>query len=143
MTAFLLVGLDGLLIALPHSGSYSSVSPSSTCLSFLTVRWEKEASWPHFTQMACTLETSSAMAHSPGIGPNGIPRKSISSPATMTRIPLLASWLHTSIRPSSKNCASSMPTTSISEVNSSMLADESIGVEDMMLLSCDTTSASE
>ena len=30
-----------------------------------------------------------------------------------------------------KNCASSMPTTSISEVNNRMLADESIGVDAM------------
>ena len=28
----------------------------------MTVRWENEASWPHFTQMACTLETSSAQS---------------------------------------------------------------------------------
>jgi len=69
------------------------------------------------------------MAHNCGIGPNGFPLKSISNPAMITRIPLLASWLHTSIKPLSKNCASSIPTTSISEVNSKMLADESMGVE--------------
>lgn len=42
-----------------------------------------------------------------------------------------------------KNCASSIPTTSLSEEKSKMLAEESIGVEAIELLSCDTTSSSE
>lgn len=67
----------------------------------------------------------------------------MSSPATITRMPLLASSLQTSVSPSSKNWASSMPTTSISEVKSRMLAEESTGVDGMELLSCDTTFSSE
>ena len=70
-------------------------------------------------------------------------RVEIFKPAIITLIPLFASWLHTSIKLLSKNCASSIPTTSISEVNNNILADESIGVEEIALLSCETTSASE
>ena len=61
----------------------------------------------------------------------------------MTRTPRLANSLHTSTRPSSKNCASSIPTTSISVESSNILADESTGVDAIELLSCDTTSSME
>ena len=92
--------------------------------------------------MACTLVTSSATAHKAGIGPKGMPLKSRSSPATMTRVPRLASSLHTLTRFASKNCASSMPTTSVSDPKSRMLAEVSTGVEWMEFPSCDTTFSS-
>ena len=93
--------------------------------------------------MACTLVTSSAMAHNAGIGPKGLPRKSMSSPAMITLTPLLASWLHTSTSPSSRNCASSMPTTSMSDESSKMVPEVSTGVLTMELRSWLTTSSSE
>ena len=61
----------------------------------------------------------------------------------MTRLPRLASSRHTPTRPASKNCASSMPTTWASSAKSKRLADDSTGVDGSMLLSCETTSASE
>ena len=78
-----------------------------------------------------------------GMGPKGTPLKSMSSPATMTRMPLLASSLHTATSPSSKNCASSMPTTSMSDDSSNIDEDESTGVLIMELRSWLTTSISE
>ena len=86
---------------------------------------------------------SSATAMRAGIGPKGLPRKSVSRPAMMTLTPLLASFCTTSTIVASKNCASSMPTTSTSLEISSMLAGESIGVEGMLCESCETTRSSE
>ena len=93
--------------------------------------------------MACTLVTYSAVAISAGIGPKGLPVKSMSRPATITRTPLSASCRQTSTSPWSKNCASSMPTTSTSEVISRIFCAESTGVERIALASCETTSSSE
>ena len=76
---------------IPDRAARIGLFPPVTCLSFFTVRCEKEANCPHFTQMACTFETSSAIAHRAGIGPKGTPLKSMSNPAIMTRTPLLAS----------------------------------------------------
>jgi hypothetical protein len=53
--------------------------------------------------MACTFVTSSAIAIKAGMGPNGLPLKSMSKPATITRIPLDASLIQTSGSSSSKN----------------------------------------
>ena len=83
------------------------------------------------------------MAHKPGIGPKGTPLKSMSSPATITLTPLLAKVLHTSMSPMSRNCASSMPTTSISEESSSIDELLSTGVLMMECWSWLTTSSSE
>ena len=46
------------------------------------------------TRYSDTLETSSAMAHSPGMGPKGLPRKSISNPATITYVSHLRQTIH-------------------------------------------------
>ena len=67
----------------------------------------------------------------------------MSSPATITRMPRLASSLHTSTSPMSKNWASSMPTTSQSDESSRILADESMGVDMICFWSWLTTSSSE
>ena len=59
-----------------------------------------------------TLGTSSsAVDINAGIGPKGLPLKSISKPATITRTPPLARSLQTFTISSSKNWASSIPTT--------------------------------
>ena len=47
------------------------------------------------------------------MGPKGSPRKSMSVPATITRIPASASASATSHTPSSRNWASSMATTCV------------------------------
>ena len=61
----------------------------------------------------------------------------------MTRTPLSASSRHTPTMLSSKNCASSMPTTSTPADMSRMFCGESTGVERMAFASCDTTCSSE
>src|SRR5215208_3969970 len=76
-------------------------------------RCEREASLPQRAQIALSFTTTSASASRLGIGPNGSPLKSMSSPATMTSYPASASRRQTSIIPSSKNCASSMATRSV------------------------------
>ena len=67
----------------------------------------------------------------------------MSSPATITRTPLSASCRQTSTMLSSKNWASSIPTTSTSEAMSRMFCGDSTGVERMAFASCETTSSSE
>jgi len=47
-------------------------------------RWERAASCPQTAQIARSLTTSSATLSRVGIGPNGHPRKSMSSPAATT-----------------------------------------------------------
>ena len=61
----------------------------------------------------------------------------------MTLTPCEASLLQASVRPSSKNCASSMPTTSTFPAISSSVCDDSTGVERSECPSCDTTSSFE
>ena len=92
--------------------------------------------------MACTLVTCSATAINCGIGPKGLPSKSISNPAIITRTPLLASLLHTFTNSRSKNWASSIATTSTSLASNKILELEGTGVLLMALASCDTTSIS-
>ena len=79
-------------------------------------------------QMACNLETYSARAINCGIGPKGLPVKSKSKPATITRIPLFANSQQTIGNSSSKNWASSIPITSASEVRSKMFELDGTGV---------------
>ena len=67
---------------------------------------------PQRWQTAWSLSTNSARARSSGIGPNGRRRKSWSSPAAITRAPPSASASAASTIDGSKNCASSIPTTS-------------------------------
>src|SRR5215203_270064 len=76
-------------------------------------RCEREASLPHRAQMALSFTTSSASASSLGIGPKGSPRKSMSRPVATTSYPASARSRLASTMPSSKNCASSMATTSV------------------------------
>lgn len=69
--------------------------------------------------------------------------EAISNPATMTLTPRLASSLQTSTSPLSKNWASSIPTTSMSEANKSKDPEDSIGVDRIEFWSWLTTSSSE
>ena len=78
-----------------------------------------------------------------GMGPKGTPLKSVSSPATMTRTPLLARVWQTSTRLSSKNWASSMPTTCTSPGRSRISDGDDTGVDSILWKSCETTSTSE
>ena len=92
--------------------------------------------------MACTLDTSSAMAHSPGMGPKVATEVHVQSgyDDTYTVVGKLVAYIDQTLV---KELRFINATTSISDVNNRILADESIGVEDMVWLSCDTTSASE
>jgi len=78
-----------------------------------------------------------------GMGPKGWPLKSISSPATITRTPLLANLLHTSGRSASKNCASSMPITCTSPASNSIEEALSTGIDGMEFALCDTSAFSK
>ena len=62
-----------------------------------------------------------------------MPLKSMSKPATITRMPRLAKSLQTVTISSSKNWASSMPTTSTSLANKEMLEEVGTGVERISL----------
>src|SRR6185437_13078342 len=121
------------MVTNPAAGFVTFFSPSSMRVSSGTSRYEYMAGLPHLTQTACSLVTDSAMAIMVGMGPNGSPLKSISSPATMTRIPLLASTLQTEGNSSSKNCASSRPITSTSLPNNNMADALSTGVDGIEL----------
>src|SRR6476469_4643991 len=67
-----------------------------------------------------------------GIGPNGSPRKSVSVPARITRMPRAASVTTRAMIPASRNCASSIATTSASSrrFDGDRLDDASIGAVD-------------
>ena len=78
-------------------------------------------------------------SHQSGIGPKGLPVKSMSRPATITRTPLSASCRQTSTSPG-RRTASSMPTTSTSEVISRMFCAPNLPAwERIALASCETT----
>jgi len=70
-------------------------------------------------QIAWTFVICSAIARRPGIG-RKVSIKSISSPATIIRVPESASWLHISTSELSKNCASSIAITSASPASSNI-----------------------
>lgn len=65
-------------------------------------------------QTAVSLSTLSAMHNNSGIEPNGSPLKSRSRPDAMTLFPCSASFLTTETISESKNCISSIATTSSS-----------------------------
>src|ERR1700712_2443601 len=104
--------------------------------------YEYSAWAPQITHTACTLVIESAIAISAGIGPKGLPLKSISKPATITRTPLLASFVQTLGSSSSKNWASSIPTTCTSLPSNKIDEELSTGVDCMELALCDTTAVS-
>ncbi len=64
-----------------------------------------------------------------GIGSKGTPRKSISNPATITRLPSSASLLHTLIKSAEKNWASSIPITCASSTKSKISFTSLIRIE--------------
>src|SRR5947207_7686839 len=67
--------------------SYTPCAPTTTSSSLSTRRWVLLAGEPQRTQIASVFVTSSATAIKEGIGPKGSPRKSLSRPATRTRLP--------------------------------------------------------
>ena len=67
---------------------------------------------PHLTQMAVSFVTNSALANKAAVIGKGSPRKSVSRPATMTRLPSLANSSQRSTIAKSKNETSSIAKTS-------------------------------
>ncbi len=74
------------------------------------------------------------------MGPNGSPRKSVSSPATITRKPRAVSSVARSAIFQSKNWASSMPTTVVSGANCCKIsAALATGVASNSVPACEVT----
>ena len=67
-------------------------------------RCERVAGAPQTLQIDVSFVTNSDFVSRIGIVPNGSPRKSLSNPATITRIPRSARYSTTSTTFSSKNC---------------------------------------
>ncbi len=82
--------------------------------------------------------TYSALASREGMGPKGRPVKSISRPAIMMRTPARVRRSATSQILSSKNWASSIPTTSIPTARAGMAAGLATGIQGMREASCET-----
>ncbi len=131
----------------PQRASYCSAAPTRTvspeygagCPS--TSRCVVVAVPPQRWHTAWSLSTNSAWERSSGIGPNGSRRKSWSSPAAMTRTPRSARSRAAATTDSSKNCTSSIPTTSNPDERETSSGTEPTGTARMRMPAWLTTSA--
>src|SRR5579884_3824153 len=116
-------------------------APTTNKSSDGTSRCVWTAGLPQRMQMASNFVISSATASNRGMGSKGRPRKSVSRPATMTLLPKSAKRVQTPIRPSPRNWASSIPTTSVRGFSFSRISSAlATGSEGIPSPECDTIS---